>query len=944
MNEATNKPETITVVQSEREFYGQHEWCLNPIQSVDQLFRRIAQELDLYSRAGPDWQREEVRINVFLLTCAVSCTVADHLAPVFPSLKKLSTCGQRLRPAVRAADRLLHLAHRLRNSLLDRSIWQWKRKWDDCVEVACRILVDQDGAGSGHVSDLRSRTSELSGCRLPEALRRARMQLPSGFRAQDLTHHDVLALADAFAESGRGRGGPLAVVGIRTAGAYFAPLMKVRLQSSLGSVSWISVRPKKGLSTWEWSFLRAIVRRRSHVVIVDDHPDTGETLRLMIDLLGDFGIGRQDVTVLVPSHPAQKDRNALTGGHTDVCLVTLPAEQAYKCRLLTGGTAQPLLQEYLAAEGCGLPAVVEDPETEALNRQFEQHWGDGFHVKVKKVFGLQSTPGPDGVVDRRIFAKGVGWGWLGYHAYLTGTRLAGFVPKVLGLRHGVLFSDWIEPRAGCRRVDANGIAPVVGAYVAARATSLRLEEDPCLQQPSYGGTGWYMMAKAVRRAFGPYLGRIKMRALWAALQRYASPLPTFTDGQMRPEEWLDTGDRILKVDYEHHGFGNPSPNIVDPAYDLAAAAFQLELSAEAQERMIRRYIEITGDRGVRERLILYKLVVGHFALEAARYFSNRTTSDQQRKALERNYLAARNFLTFEVSRFWGERFFQQQPFRWSDRLFFIDLDGVFDCEKLLFPHTTVSGIEALLLLRQHDYSVVPNTGRSVEHVRCYCSAYALPGGIAEYGCVFVDAIANHETVLIDDEVLDQLGRVRALLAREAGVLLDPGYHFGIRAYRIENGRALSLPGQYVGGLLHDFPRLASFSSSVDSYFFAADGGKGPATVRVMQHLSVPREKTAAIGDSEVDLPMLESVGKAYVPANARRLIQRARRSGYRVLDRRVQQALLQAAEELTVHSYSRRSMLWPGQKAPEHLLEVLLSAAERSTMEQIGGLLRRDRL
>ena len=40
---------------------------------------------------------------------------------------------------------------------------------------------------------------------------------------------------------------------------------------------------------------------------------------------------------------------------------------------------------------------------------------------------------------------------------------------------------------------------------------------------------------------------------------------------------------------------------------------------------------------------------------------------------------------------------REQRARWSRRLFFLDLDGVFDCEALGFPHTTPSGVAALEL-------------------------------------------------------------------------------------------------------------------------------------------------------------------------------------------------------------------------------------------------------
>ena len=102
------------------------------------------------------------------------------------------------------------------------------------------------------------------------------MQLPSGFRAQDLTHHDAIALADAFDRSQRDRGDELAIVGARTAGAYFAPLIHARLQQcGWKSSCWTSIRPKTGLGHWEKKRLCAMALQEAKVLIVDDHPGYG---------------------------------------------------------------------------------------------------------------------------------------------------------------------------------------------------------------------------------------------------------------------------------------------------------------------------------------------------------------------------------------------------------------------------------------------------------------------------------------------------------------------------------------------------------------------------------------------------------------------------------------------------------------------------------------------
>src|SRR5579885_3566848 len=66
-----------TVQRSEREFYSQYGWCLNPLLTVRELFFRLKEELARYGSQPCEWQREEARINVFLFIAAIACTVDD---------------------------------------------------------------------------------------------------------------------------------------------------------------------------------------------------------------------------------------------------------------------------------------------------------------------------------------------------------------------------------------------------------------------------------------------------------------------------------------------------------------------------------------------------------------------------------------------------------------------------------------------------------------------------------------------------------------------------------------------------------------------------------------------------------------------------------------------------------------------------------------------------
>src|SRR5262249_12382671 len=139
------------------------------------------------------------------------------------------------------------------------------------------------------------------------------------------------------------------------------------------------------------------------------------------------------------------------------------------------------------------------------------------------------------------------------------------------------------------------------------------------------------------------------------------------------------------------------------------------------------------------------------------------------------YHRARNFLIYSMVDFCAGLMGVPFTVRWSDSLFFIDVDGVFDQELLGFPQATQSGLQSLALLQSHGYSVVLNTGRSIQHVRKYCDTYGFSGGIAEFGGVFFDAAQKENIPLIDDESARQLSQCREAIRAIPGVFIDPGY-------------------------------------------------------------------------------------------------------------------------------------------------------------------------
>ena len=938
-----------------REFYAHYEWCLNPVLSLSDLFLRLREELDRRDDLPAGWQRDESGINLYLFVCAIACTVDDYLAWRPWNLAAIAARVPRARSLAGLAQSLLNLPWSARSLIGDRAIARWRQRWGRCVDLVCDILVGQEGGqaetapAARRWGELRTMVRALTGARLPDRVLRQRMRLPEGFRCQDLTHHDVISLARRFAAGRPGPGQGAAIIGPRTAGAYLAPLVKAYLSAQgWRGVSWMTIRPKTGLSWREWRDLRRAARGGAPLLLVDDYPSTGTTFGLMLDLLRRLGVPLERITVAAPRHPAEPAGPLLKdpGASQGVAVIRLEPGELYKARRLDPAAAGSLIRE--CYPGWDDVQIQERAAVDAVNARLWARYPDGFQVRLKRLFSVRLTAAGGHPVERYVFVKSVGWGWLGYHAYIIGTRMSDCVPDVGGLRDGLLLTEWVgdpgRTRAGLPGSDR---VRVLASYIAKRVRRLRLGEDPCVDSPGYRWNGWDEMVVLLRGAYGRRIGRLKHRALRERLGRYVTPVPAVVDGRMRPEEWIETPAGARKVDFEQHNFGGAEKDIVDPAWDLASAIFEFGLSAQEERDLLHTYARESGDHTVFDRILLYQLLCGAHHMRDARARLARARAGPEREHWNRRYLRARNFSVYRMSRGLCESLRRQT--RWSRRLFFLDLDGVFDCERFGFPHTTPSGLAALDLLRAHDVSVVLMTGRSVEHVRDYCAVYALPGGIAEYGSVFVDAAGGTERPLIDPEAAEQLARCRDAITGMPEVCVDEGYRYSVRAYRWRGADTAGLGVDEARAFLGrcGYDRLTVIARAEDTYIVQKGISKGSALRAVKEYLGCPHEPAAAMGDSEQDRDALELAEWSYAPANCAPAVRElAGRGRCRVMRRPWQQGLLAAARDMLARGAAPNGS--PPAPRPDgdadDLLRVLSRVSERPPLRQLLAVLDRRRL
>jgi hydroxymethylpyrimidine pyrophosphatase-like HAD family hydrolase len=930
---------------SEEQFYSSYEWALDPVLSVRELFERLRESLNQLNSLNVPWQIEECKTNLYLFACALTCTVDDYLGEAPPDLAKISRKLPILEIPLLLGQKIINVVYRLASFPRKSRASRWRGKWTPKVDAICELLTRPGKPAQQQLDKLKESIENRIATPLPEQLLNRRMQLPSGFRSQDLAHQDAFSLAELFAASQENRQSALLIIGPRSMGAYFAPAAKAKL-AALGwtSVSWCTLRPKKGISPWEEPALEALHSPDVQVLVIDESPNTGNTFHLMVNLLRKRGVAPNRIFLLAAMHPARPDWCLpVTSETRGIKLIRLEANALYKNRLLEPSAVQPLLASYFQSLGWDDAQLVHSSRTDALNARLETHFQDGFQCRLKRVFDVRLMKNRASPVVRRVLAKSVGWGWLGYQAFFAGKQLAGFVPVMFGLREGLVYMEWLE------RIEGHPTRPPIkrlAAYISARATTLRLKKDPTFAiSPGYGWTGWSVLIDSLRRAYGPIVGRMKVSALHRNLAQYVCRAPALVDGHMKPVDWLQTQDSFQKVDYEHHNFGRTELYIVDPAYDLASAVFEFRLSTEDENELIARYVQLSGDSEVAGRILLWKLVHGVVVMELATAALDVETRRETLMFWHERFILARNFLVHQINLFSASLLPNRIPSQWTRRPIFLDLDGVFDSNVFGFPQATTSSLVALARLQSHGFSVILNTARSVADVRQYCDAYGLSGGIAESGCIFVDAFAKNEISLIDPEAAEQLRRCKVAIQLLPGVFVDPNYRTAVRAFRYKKNSTEGLSESEVQSVLErvGLQRLTFLPTYADTTIVPKGIDKGSGLLWAKKYLRLKSEPVAAIGDNDQDLNMFRAADLAFAPANSSKSVREFAATGKCKLMRQPYQRGLLDAVMQVIHGNGQLCDQCDVRLVQAHgcgaLFQRLMEVAESSKVRKFSSIL-----
>ena len=441
--------------------------------------------------------------------------------------------------------------------------------------------------------------------RLPETIA---VTVPEGFAIYGVYPETYMRAAERLREEWAG---VLRVLGIRSIGTSLSAVVAA---AGRGETS-ASVRPvghpfSRTLSIGERLSAKLLVAadalgaRRPLFAVVDEGPGlSGSSFGAVADWLEERGVD-PEMIVFFPSH-----RGSLGPYASDRHRQRWESARRYVFEF----------EELFAAAGSPWPLErwVEDltgPAEEPLEDVGAGRWRAHLFPQ-----GGELPPAHLQQERRKYLLKAGGKRWLLKFAGLgrygeTRREMAevlakgGFIPPVAGLRHGFLVGAWLEgarplPLAG--EVSREALLDQVGRYIAFRAR--RFPAGPARR----GATPEKLLEMAVFNT-EKALGAEAAAALGVWRERLGSlaekERPVLTDNRMHAWEWLVAPDgRIWKTDALDHHASNDLVGAQDPAWDLAGAAVELELSEEERGRLVEAVQRSRRVQTLPEQLAFYTL-------------------------------------------------------------------------------------------------------------------------------------------------------------------------------------------------------------------------------------------------------------------------------------------------------------------------------------------------
>ncbi|HZS36954.1 MAG TPA: hypothetical protein VFF06_09010 [Polyangia bacterium] len=413
----------------------------------------------------------------------------------------------------------------------------------------------------------------------PRALERvARLRLPTAIRVrapEGFVHYAVYP--EAYAEAARDLPPPAIVIGVRSIGTSLGAIVAARACARLATVRPIGPPFARRPSLPPHARARIAAR---HAALVDEGPGlSGSSLCGLAEWIADAGALAPPR--IFPSHAGPLGPHA-SASHRELWRRVDRRVAAFESlRFGDGAPAAALARAARPLIGAldGEPRDLGAGAWRSVRYAREADWPPA-HVRAERRKYLVRAGGA------RWLLRFAGLGRHGEERLARARVLerGGFIPPTVGLLHGFLVQRWLDGAVsldvarGCER--ARLLARLAEYFV------FLAREFPA--PPDAGATPAELLAMA-RHNTSLALGADAA----AVIDRWRARLPRIGrrvhgDAKLHACEWLLTrGGALVKTDALDHHAGHDLVGSQDPAWDLAAAAVEFDLSPDEEHALAR---------------------------------------------------------------------------------------------------------------------------------------------------------------------------------------------------------------------------------------------------------------------------------------------------------------------------------------------------------------------
>jgi len=478
--------------------------------------------------------------------------------------------------------------------------------------IVCRLWINE-AIDLESLNEARRLLFKIESWKIKEIL----LSVPEGFVYYGLYPETYIEAARQFKEQMSPES--VLVIGLRSIGTTLSALVSAQLKLLGCKVKPFTLRPRghpfsRGIQID--SAAEEFLRRAGScsVVVVDEGPGlSGSSLTGTLEKLSGLGFG-EERTVVFPSWIPDGSR-----------FLNESARELWpRYRKFTGEFDNLWVDSGRLASGFGMeiaqnlsagmwrPHFIEDASFPAVHPHHE-----------RRKFLLKSDS------KKCFLAKFVGLGRYGEYLVQRARRLAegGFGPQVKELSNGFLLMKVIDGKPMSIPVpgdDFLGRAAQYCAFIRNKFPSKLTVTLDSMQEMIIGN---------VRAGVGEKWGRNAEAACGVSPDIYESE-PVAVDGRMMPHEWIRTNGGYFKVDHlEHHcdQFFHGSQNIV---WDIAGLCIEFRLSSGEVEELIKRYVELSGDKDIRMRLPFFRIAYLAFRIGYVSLAADSLSGDQDGRRFE----------------------------------------------------------------------------------------------------------------------------------------------------------------------------------------------------------------------------------------------------------------------------------------------------------------------